>query len=37
MDNPKLLHSRHKPNNRVNSDGRKRRFAPLFAAGYAKR
>jgi len=31
------LFSADKPNNRVNSDGKKRRFALLFAAGYAKR
>ena len=37
MGSPKLRHNRHKPNNRVNSDGKKRRFALLSAAGYAKR
>ena len=35
MGSPKLLHNQ--PNNRLNSDGKKRRFALLFAAGYAKR
>jgi hypothetical protein len=37
MGSLKPLRNRHKPNNRVNSDGKKRRFALLFAAGYAKR
>ena len=37
MGSRKPLRNRHKPNNRVNSDGKKPRFALLFTAGYAKR
>lgn len=37
MGSPNPLHNQHRPNNRVNSDGKKQRLALLSAAGYAKR